>query len=127
DGLGPPKYRVTGRPVPDRSQPVARDEARRLFGLPAEGPVLLVFGGSQGASALNGLAVREWGAAGPAVLHLCGERDFEALRPRVSRPDYVLLPFTGEFGAALAASDLVLARAGGSVFELAAAGAPAIL
>jgi UDP-N-acetylglucosamine--N-acetylmuramyl-(pentapeptide) pyrophosphoryl-undecaprenol N-acetylglucosamine transferase len=127
DGLGPPKYRVTGRPVPDRSQPVPREEARRLLDLPAAGPVLLVFGGSQGARAVNELAVREWGAAGPAVLHLCGERDFEELRARVSRPDYRLLAFTDDFGAALAASDLVLARAGGSVFELAAAGLPAVL
>src|SRR5262249_37874821 len=35
--------------------------------------------------------------------------------------------FTEEFGAALGASDLVLARAGGSVWELAAAGKPAVL
>jgi UDP-N-acetylglucosamine--N-acetylmuramyl-(pentapeptide) pyrophosphoryl-undecaprenol N-acetylglucosamine transferase len=39
----------------------------------------------------------------------------------------VLLPFTDEFGAAIGAADLVLARAGGSVWELAAAGRPAIL
>ena len=36
------------------------------------------------------------GAAGPAVLHISGERDYEALRDRVSRPDYRLLPFTDE-------------------------------
>jgi UDP-N-acetylglucosamine--N-acetylmuramyl-(pentapeptide) pyrophosphoryl-undecaprenol N-acetylglucosamine transferase len=65
--------------------------------------------------------------AGPAVLHLSGERDFPALAKRVSRPDYRLLPFVPEFGAALAAADLVLARAGGSVWELAAAERPAIL
>jgi UDP-N-acetylglucosamine--N-acetylmuramyl-(pentapeptide) pyrophosphoryl-undecaprenol N-acetylglucosamine transferase len=38
-----------------------------------------------------------------------------------------LLPWTHEFGAALAAADLALARAGGSVYELAAAGTPAVL
>ena len=43
------------------------------------------------------------------------------------RPDYRLLPFTDEFGAALSAADLVVARAGGSVWEVAAAGRPAIL
>ena len=36
-------------------------------------------------------------------------------------------PYTNDFGAALAARDLVLARAGGSVCELAAAGKPAVL
>ncbi|HSJ92758.1 MAG TPA: glycosyltransferase, partial [Gaiellaceae bacterium] len=43
------KYRVVGRPIPARSQPVPPEQARALFGLPAEGPVVLLFGGSQGA------------------------------------------------------------------------------
>jgi UDP-N-acetylglucosamine--N-acetylmuramyl-(pentapeptide) pyrophosphoryl-undecaprenol N-acetylglucosamine transferase len=121
------KYRVTGRPIPARSQPVPRDEARRLFGLPETGPVLLVFGGSLGARVLNELAIDAFGEAGPAVLHLAGTRDYDELRSRVTRPDYRLYAFTEEFGAALGASDLALARAGGSVWELAAAGKPAVL
>jgi UDP-N-acetylglucosamine--N-acetylmuramyl-(pentapeptide) pyrophosphoryl-undecaprenol N-acetylglucosamine transferase len=121
------KYRVTGRPIPARSRPVARADARRLFELPLDGTILLVFGGSQGAESLNRLAVEAFGAEGPAVLHLSGERDYERLRGSVSRSGYRLLPYTDHFGAALAASDLVLARAGGSVWELAAAGRPAVL
>ena len=121
------KYRLTGRPIPARSRPVPRDEARRLFELPLQGSVLLIFGGSQGARSLNELAVERFGAAGPAVLHLSGERDYAALAPRVRRPDYRLLAFTNDFGAALSAADLVGARAGGSVWELAAAGKPAML
>jgi UDP-N-acetylglucosamine--N-acetylmuramyl-(pentapeptide) pyrophosphoryl-undecaprenol N-acetylglucosamine transferase len=127
DGLAGDKYRVTGRPIPERSRPTPQAEARRVFGLPEEGPVLLVFGGSLGARLLNELAVDAFGAAGPAVLHLSGTRDYDELRPRVSRPDYRLFAFTEEFGAALGASDLVLARAGGSVWELAAAGKPSVL
>jgi UDP-N-acetylglucosamine--N-acetylmuramyl-(pentapeptide) pyrophosphoryl-undecaprenol N-acetylglucosamine transferase len=127
DGRGGPKYRVTGRPVPARSRVVAQPEARRVFGLPEVGPVLLVFGGSLGASLLNDLALEAFGVTGPAVLHLCGTRDYDRLAPRVTRPDYRLYAFTEEFGAALGASDLVLARAGGSVWELAAAGKPAVL
>jgi UDP-N-acetylglucosamine--N-acetylmuramyl-(pentapeptide) pyrophosphoryl-undecaprenol N-acetylglucosamine transferase len=121
------KYRVTGRPIPQTSRPVPRDEARRRFGLPLEQPVLLVFGGSQGARALNEFAVDAYADAGPAVLHLCGERYYDALRARVERPEYRLLPYADDFGAALAASDLALARAGGSVWELAAAAVPAVL
>jgi UDP-N-acetylglucosamine--N-acetylmuramyl-(pentapeptide) pyrophosphoryl-undecaprenol N-acetylglucosamine transferase len=98
-----------------------------VFGLPDQGPVLLVFGGSLGARVLNEVTVGAFGEAGPAVLHLCGTRDYDELRPRVLRPDYRLFAFTEDFGAALGASDLVLARAGGSVWELAAAGKPAIL
>jgi UDP-N-acetylglucosamine--N-acetylmuramyl-(pentapeptide) pyrophosphoryl-undecaprenol N-acetylglucosamine transferase len=127
DGRDAPKYLVTGRPIPARSRPVPQAEARRIFGLPEVGPVLLVFGGSLGARVLNELALDAFGAAGPAVLHLSGTRDYDELRARVARPDYRLFAFTEEFGAALGASDLVLARAGGSVWELAAAGKPAIL
>jgi UDP-N-acetylglucosamine--N-acetylmuramyl-(pentapeptide) pyrophosphoryl-undecaprenol N-acetylglucosamine transferase len=127
EGRGGGRYRVTGRPIPARSQPIARAEARRRFDLPDDGPVLLVFGGSQGARRLNELAVDAFGDEGPLVLHLAGERDYPALRERIERPGYRLLPFTEHFGAALSAADLALARAGGSVWELAAAGVPAVL
>ena len=120
------RYRVVGRPIP-RSPQVTREDARRLFSLPADGPALLVFGGSQGAEALNEAALDAFGASGPTVLHLCGERYYEALRGRVTRDGYRLLPWTDDFAAALAATDLVLARAGGSVWEVAAAGKPAVL
>jgi UDP-N-acetylglucosamine--N-acetylmuramyl-(pentapeptide) pyrophosphoryl-undecaprenol N-acetylglucosamine transferase len=126
EGRTGPKYRVTGRPVRHVAG-VDAAEARRRFGLPAEGPVLLVFGGSQGSRALNELAVESFGSSGPAVLHLCGERYEHDLRSRISRPEYVLLPWTDDIGGALAAADVVLARAGGSVWEIAAAGKPAIL
>ncbi len=120
------RYRVVGRPIPNSPQ-VARDDARRLFSLPDDGPALLVFGGSQGAEALNEAVVDAFATSGPAVLHLCGERYYEALRGRVTRDEYRLLPWTDDFAAALAATDLVLARAGGSVWEVAAAGKPAVL
>jgi UDP-N-acetylglucosamine--N-acetylmuramyl-(pentapeptide) pyrophosphoryl-undecaprenol N-acetylglucosamine transferase len=127
EGRNGPRYRITGRPVPRRSQAVPVADARRKFDLPAEGPVLLVLGGSQGALRLNELAVERWGEEGPSVLHLCGERDYEAFRGRVCRTGYRLLPFTDEIGAAYGAADAALARAGGSVWELAAAGLPAVL
>jgi UDP-N-acetylglucosamine--N-acetylmuramyl-(pentapeptide) pyrophosphoryl-undecaprenol N-acetylglucosamine transferase len=120
------KYRVVGRPVPERES-VSRDEARRRFDLPSDGPVLLVFGGSQGAAAVNEIALAGFADDGPAVLHICGERYLAGLAGRVSRPDYRLIAWTDDFGAALAAADLVLARAGGSVWEVAAAGKPAVL
>jgi UDP-N-acetylglucosamine--N-acetylmuramyl-(pentapeptide) pyrophosphoryl-undecaprenol N-acetylglucosamine transferase len=122
------KYRITGRPVPRRSRAVPLAEARRKFELSSDSPVLLVLGGSQGSLRLNELAVAQWGgAAGPVVLHICGRRDYPALSDRVTRPDYRLIAFTDEIGAAYSAADLALARAGGSVWELAAAGLPAVL
>ena len=80
-----------------------------------------------GARVLNDLAIEAFGETGPAVLHLTGTRDYDELYSKVTRADYRLFAFTEEFGAALGASDLALARAGGSVWELAAAGKPAVL
>jgi UDP-N-acetylglucosamine--N-acetylmuramyl-(pentapeptide) pyrophosphoryl-undecaprenol N-acetylglucosamine transferase len=121
------KARVVGRPVPANLRSVSQAEARTMFELPSEGRVVLVAGGSQGARTLNDTAVDTWGTAGPPVLHLSGTRDYEDLRPRVARADYRLFPFVEDFGAALAAADLVVSRAGGTVWEVAAAGRPAIL
>jgi UDP-N-acetylglucosamine--N-acetylmuramyl-(pentapeptide) pyrophosphoryl-undecaprenol N-acetylglucosamine transferase len=121
------KYRVVGRPVPVAHLGADRARARARFGLPADAPVLAVFGGLAGAQALNELAVDAFGERGPAVLHVSGERDYEAVRPRARRDDYVLVASTDDFGGALAAPDLAVSRAGGTVWELAAAGTPAIL
>jgi UDP-N-acetylglucosamine--N-acetylmuramyl-(pentapeptide) pyrophosphoryl-undecaprenol N-acetylglucosamine transferase len=121
------KYRVVGRPIPRSHLGADREEGRRRFGLPPEAPVLAVFGGLAGAQALNEFAVDAYGEQGPAVLHIAGERDYETVRRRVSRPDYVLLPTAEHFGEALAVADLAISRAGGTVWELAAAGVPSIL
>jgi UDP-N-acetylglucosamine--N-acetylmuramyl-(pentapeptide) pyrophosphoryl-undecaprenol N-acetylglucosamine transferase len=116
-----------GRPIPAASCAVDRSEARSRLGLEEDARVVLVFGGSLGARLLNELALDAWGEAGPAVIHLCGDRDYLELRGRVSRSDYILRPFIDEIGVAYGAADVALARAGGSVWELAAAGLPAVL
>jgi UDP-N-acetylglucosamine--N-acetylmuramyl-(pentapeptide) pyrophosphoryl-undecaprenol N-acetylglucosamine transferase len=121
------RYVVTGRPIPSRNRARPREEGRRRFDLAASGSVLLVFGGSQGSRAINELALEAFGSEGPAVIHLCGARYYDELQGRVHRGDYRLLPFTDDLGAALGAADLALGRAGGSVWELAAAGLPAVL
>jgi UDP-N-acetylglucosamine--N-acetylmuramyl-(pentapeptide) pyrophosphoryl-undecaprenol N-acetylglucosamine transferase len=126
-GLHGEKYRAVGRPIPAASRPIDREEARSRLGLPPDARVVLVFGGSLGARLLNELALDAWAESGPAVVHLCGERDYPELQGRSKRPDYVLEPFMDEIGVAYGASDIALARAGGSVWELAAAGLPAVL
>ena len=122
-----PKYRVVGRPIPETARVWDRERARAELGLPAEGPVLLVAGARAGARALNEMAVEAFGASGPAVLHVSGERDYESLRGRVTRPDYRLVPVIDGLGSAYGAADLAITRAGSTVWELAAAGLPAIL
>jgi UDP-N-acetylglucosamine--N-acetylmuramyl-(pentapeptide) pyrophosphoryl-undecaprenol N-acetylglucosamine transferase len=121
------KARVVGRPIPAGSLAVAQDEAREIFELPQDRRVLGVFGALAGAKALNDFVAETWGGSGPPILHLTGQRDFETVRRRVQRDDYRVLPETERFGAAISAADLVLARSGSTVWEVAAAGRPAIL
>jgi UDP-N-acetylglucosamine--N-acetylmuramyl-(pentapeptide) pyrophosphoryl-undecaprenol N-acetylglucosamine transferase len=117
------RYLVTGRPVP---KPVTdRAAARARFGLGAQDTCVLVFGGSQGARSINQAAVEAFSGASFRVLHAAGERDLPDLH--APGPHYDLRGYIPDFGEALLASDLVVARAGGSVFEIAAHGRPAVL
>lgn len=124
------RYVVTGRPVP----PPATDRAaaRARFRLGPDEDCLLIFGGSLGARSINEASVEAFARAPFRVLHACGERDFEALRQRLQALSadpgrYDLRPYIDDFAHALLAADLVVARSGGSVFEIAAHGKPAIL
>jgi UDP-N-acetylglucosamine--N-acetylmuramyl-(pentapeptide) pyrophosphoryl-undecaprenol N-acetylglucosamine transferase len=132
EGRDGPKYLVTGRPVPAGTASGDREGARARLGVPAEAVCLLVFGGSLGARRLNSAALDAFGAAAPCVvLHASGWRDHDDLRVRLDvlgdPPHYLLHPYIEPFADALAAADLAVARAGGSVFELAAAGMPSLL
>jgi UDP-N-acetylglucosamine--N-acetylmuramyl-(pentapeptide) pyrophosphoryl-undecaprenol N-acetylglucosamine transferase len=81
-----------------------------------------------GARTINEAAIAAFDGASFHVLHACGERDYAALRDRVPEGGrYDLQPYITPFGDALAACDLCVARAGGSIFEVAAHGRPAIL
>jgi UDP-N-acetylglucosamine--N-acetylmuramyl-(pentapeptide) pyrophosphoryl-undecaprenol N-acetylglucosamine transferase len=122
-----PRFQVVGRPIPARARTIASAEAREIFELPPHGPVLLVAGALAGARSINEMAIEAFAEVGPAVLHISGERDYWSLRSRLRRDDYRLIPSTERIGAAYSAADLVVARAGSSVWELAAAGKPAIL
>ena len=125
EGRDGDRYRVTGRPVPP---PVTdRAAARRRFALGEEDTCVLVFGGSLGARTINEAAITAFAGAGFHVLHAAGSRDYESLRRRVPSENYDLREYITPFGDALAASDLCVARAGGSIFEIAAHGRPAIL
>lgn len=119
------RYVVTGRPVPPPALDIAAARAR--FDLGEGETCVLVFGGSLGARTINEAAVEAFADAPFRVLHAAGERDYEALRGRIAGPRYDLRPYIDAFAEALAACDLCVARAGGSIFEVAAAGKPAIL
>jgi UDP-N-acetylglucosamine--N-acetylmuramyl-(pentapeptide) pyrophosphoryl-undecaprenol N-acetylglucosamine transferase len=123
DGRTSSRYKLTGRPVP----PPATDRAaaRSRFGIAPDETTVLVFGGSLGARSINHAAIEAFAGARFHVLHAAGERDLPELT--APGPHYDLRGYISHFGEALLASDLVVARAGGSVFEIAAHGRPAVL
>ena len=132
EGRDGPSYAVVGRPIPEGTLSADRSAARERFGIAGDERCLLVFGGSLGARRLNDAAIEAFGQAAPcAVLHACGRRDASELAHRLEEigdpPHYRLYPYIEPFADALAAADLVAARAGGSVLEVAAAGLPSIL
>jgi UDP-N-acetylglucosamine--N-acetylmuramyl-(pentapeptide) pyrophosphoryl-undecaprenol N-acetylglucosamine transferase len=128
---------VTGRPVPRAVIEADPTVARRRFGIPEPADCVTVVGGSLGALSINRAAFDAFiGLRGdhvgqPWVVHVVGRRDYPELRRRwdhEGRPErYTLLQYEPDLGDVLAAADLVVARAGGSVMEIAAAGRPAIL
>jgi UDP-N-acetylglucosamine--N-acetylmuramyl-(pentapeptide) pyrophosphoryl-undecaprenol N-acetylglucosamine transferase len=126
---------LTGTPV--RSQIHSRDPGacRAAFGLDPSRPVVLVMGGSQGASAINGLVVQslpllarsnpEW-----QWLHLTGAADCDAVKPAYVSLNLtaVVRPFMTGMDLALGAATAAISRAGASsLAELAAMRLPAIL
>lgn len=107
-------------------RPALRGAARAHFGLSADAPVLLVFGGSQGAMRLNSVvagALPSLRSEGIEVLHAFGSRN----DPPAAADGYVAVPFIERMDLAYAAADLALTRAGAmTCAELAAVGLPAV-
>jgi UDP-N-acetylglucosamine--N-acetylmuramyl-(pentapeptide) pyrophosphoryl-undecaprenol N-acetylglucosamine transferase len=136
DALGADHCYVTGTPIRDIAE-IDRDTARSRLGIAADDKVILVFGGSQ--------AVRRFNAAVTAalprlveratVIHVTGDDGYrgalaarEAL-PAQQRARYRPHPFLrDEMLPALAASDLVVGRAGSSTLaEVTALGLPMVV
>jgi UDP-N-acetylglucosamine--N-acetylmuramyl-(pentapeptide) pyrophosphoryl-undecaprenol N-acetylglucosamine transferase len=123
EGRDGARYRLTGRPLPPPAGD--REAARRRFGIGPGERCVLIFGGSLGARSINHAAVHAFREAPYRILHAAGTRDLADLQAPGAH--YDLRGYIEDFSEALAASDLVIARSGGSVFEIAAHGRPAIL
>ena len=105
------------------------DKARAHFGLRPDLPVLLVFGGSQGARSLNSAlagALDAIRAAGVQVLHIIGPRNAAEAQSAGGTVPYVAVPYVDRMDLAYAAADFALCRAGAmTCAELTAVGMPA--
>jgi len=139
-GTGLPRATVTGNPVRPEMLAVDRtrdrDEARRALGLPADRRVVAAFGGSLGSRRINLAvlgAVGLWAdRADLAVRHVIGRRDWASVNEAApDLPDgglvYDPVEYEERMDLLLAAADVAVCRAGGSVAELTAVGVPAIL
>jgi UDP-N-acetylglucosamine--N-acetylmuramyl-(pentapeptide) pyrophosphoryl-undecaprenol N-acetylglucosamine transferase len=126
------RYMVTGRPVGRAVLTATRTSGRRAFGIDPNATVVLVAGGSQGARSLNLAAIEAFGDAPPfELIHVAGPGQVEEAQALLAEhspgPRYRLFGYLSNFAEAMAAADLVVSRSGGSVFEIAAIGRPAIL
>ncbi len=105
------------------------DRARAHFGLRPELPTLLVFGGSQGAQAVNEAAFEAapmFHAAGVQVLHVVGPKNADEPEDRTRDGiPYVAVPYVDRMDLAYAAADVAMCRSGAmTCAELTAVGLP---
>lgn len=135
----PSRVTVTGNPVRRAVLEADRARGRRLLGLSDDALVLLAFGGSRGAKHLNSALAALYGRVREVprikVLQVAGPPDVERVRGLLGErtgeagdPHWRVLGYLDDMGSALAASDVVIARAGAtSLAEITALGVPAVL
>lgn len=137
--FSPRKMTLIGNPIRRELLEGSKEEAEELLKLTGEKPVILVFGGSQGAQKINEaiFSILSDFLANFEIIHQCGSKNFEeaknlvmaTLNPELRRY-YHLYPFLkeGDLCQAYQAADIIVSRAGaGSIFEIAAVGKPSIL
>lgn len=129
---------VTGNPVRDEVLGATRENGREAMGLAEDDLVLLVFGGSRGARHINSaiVSLRDRLVALPdlVVIHLAGALEAASVRDALDAGGgdadgrWRVIDYLDDMGSAIAASDLVIARAGAtSIAELTVLGAPTVL
>lgn len=117
----------------------SKENAKKIFGLTGEKPVILALGGSQGAKIINDklLLVLPQFLKEFELIHQTGKNNFEEVKAESSvvmeqglEKYYHVYPFLNEdeLSSAYAVADLIVSRAGsGSIFEIAAVGKPSII
>lgn len=126
-GLRPPKYVVTGRPVDPAFASADRAAARAGLGVGPDERLVVCFGGSLGAGPLNDALRGAYPDGPPPGLRILLVTGRGKGRADACPARFEEIAFSDRMPELLAAADLVVARAGGSVAEVAAAGRAAIL
>lgn len=133
------KQMLVGNPIRREILQGSKEEAKKLFELTGEKPLILIMGGSQGAQRINDLVLQilpEF-LKNFELIHQCGDNNFKEVRAEADvvinkdiQKYYHPFPFLKEkeLKQAYTASDLIISRAGsGSIFEISAFGKPSIL
>ncbi|ALA57058.1 undecaprenyldiphospho-muramoylpentapeptide beta-N-acetylglucosaminyltransferase [Nitrospira moscoviensis] len=131
--FNPSQVRIVGTPI--RREFLAQAAGEGPATKSSGGPRLLIFGGSQGAKAINsavieGLASLAGRLPGLAITHQTGEADHQRVSDAYRRAGIQarVVPFLYDMPEAIGAADLVVARAGAmTIAELTACGKPVIL
>ncbi len=134
----PERAILTGNPVRPAVRAASRERGRATLGVSDDALLLLVFGGSRGARHLNAalLSQRDRLLSIPdvCVVHVAGRGEAASVRTALeaaggdARGRWRVLEYIEDMGSALAAADLVVARAGAtSLAEITVLGRPAVL
>lgn len=118
----PQRIVISGYPLRSDLGTWSREKATRHLRLDSAKPVLLVTGGSKGARSINTAVVKHLNELLEIVqvVHITGSLDWQAVEknmeglPPQLKSRYHAMPYSHEMGAALAAADLVVSRAGAS-------------
>lgn len=133
----PSKVIVTGNPVRRHVFNSTREEGRAAFNIPQDALMLLITGGSLGARHLNQAIVdlkeRLLAVSDLYIVHITGPKELETVQTDLAlSPDeqkqWQVLGYTNEMGKLMAATDMIISRAGASsLAEISARAIPALL
>ncbi len=122
---------VTGNPVRGAVGRISRSRARAALGIPRDKTVVLSFGGSLGAEAINSVMSElievDGGSSGILFIHATGRREYERYKD-IGGKGARILPYIDDMPVYLAAADIAVTRCGAmTLAELEAAGLCSIL
>jgi len=133
------KMLSVGNPIREEILQGSEKEAKKIFNLSGEKPVIMILGGSQGAQRVNEqlLSILPEILSKFEIIHQTGKANFGQMKKEADfilsedlKKYYHLTPFLNENELihGYQAADLIISRAGsGAIFEIAAVGKPSIL
>jgi UDP-N-acetylglucosamine--N-acetylmuramyl-(pentapeptide) pyrophosphoryl-undecaprenol N-acetylglucosamine transferase len=131
------KIIVSGNPIREDILHGDRNHAQRFFNLHENLPVILIFGGSQGAQNINNILIDslEQLLSKFQIIHVCGAKNFEEIEKKIdalstaNKNRYKVYPYLhDEMKDAFALSDFVISRAGAnSLSEIIALQKPSLI